>query len=318
MDELRNYLLGRKTMVSPIEGKKILPGWWDALKKKLPSAQQFESGINRGAVSLGGPSFSNWTQDLIQDVKKRGLIEGAHDLLNPLVANPRINPIIEPIISNVRMANYKIGRPNPIANALLGMQDEKQVNPNANRFPLREGKRIIPPPSPEPTPTPDPFIEKGWEKTGKNSYRWPTPTPTPTVEPTPRAISGYQNWVSPDIPFEPEIEATFGAKAKEAKQVLKHLTPEGEIKGENTQFVYGPEGDWTGPETGITDRGLYRVASSTFDDFMARKPKLLKANDIQSYDDMLDPIKNIKMAKIIYDEQGWRAWIAAPSWLRGE
>jgi len=49
---------------------------------------------------------------------------------------------------------------------------------------------------------------------------------------------------------------------------------------------------------------------------MKRKKKLLNSKGIHSYDDLLDPVKNIEMAKIIYDEQGWDAWVAAPSWLK--
>jgi len=217
-----NKLLGRKELISPLEGRKLMPGWWDVAKQKAGSWAKREI-----------PRFG------------RNVAEG------------------------VRIA----------ATTKAYEPEEKKIIP-----PPPEEKKIIQPPE-------------------------PTPTPIPKLIPT------SQRWI-PRTPFDKDIETIFGKKAREAKQVLKYQTPEGRFVGENTQFIFGSEGDWTNPETGITDRGLYRISSKTFQDFMIRKPKLLQANEIYSYDDLLDPIKNIRMAKIIYDEQGWRAWVASPAWLK--
>lgn len=69
-------------------------------------------------------------------------------------------------------------------------------------------------------------------------------------------------------------------------------------------------------KNGSIDRGLMQINSNTFDDFMRRKGNLLKSKGITSYDDMYDPQKNLTMAKIIWDEQGWKAWFGAPKDLR--
>ena len=64
--------------------------------------------INRVAVKLAGPQFSNWTQDLISDTKRRGLFQGTQDLFNPILMNKNIYPITEPIVSGLRVGKYKL------------------------------------------------------------------------------------------------------------------------------------------------------------------------------------------------------------------
>ena len=113
-------------------------------------------------------------------------------------------------------------------------------------------------------------------------------------------------------PYNKAIQNTFADDWVNATRVLRYVDEAGNLGGENRDFVTGPEGDWTGPETGITDRGLFRIASSTFEDFMQRKSQLLKKYGITKFEDMWDVEKNIRMAKIIFDEQGWDAWEAAP------
>lgn len=75
--------------------------------------------------------------------------------------------------------------------------------------------------------------------------------------------------------------------------------------------VLGDDGLWHS-----IDRGLMRVNSRTFFDFLKRKPELLAANGISSYEDMLDPVKSVIFARILFNEQGWRAWAAAPKELK--
>lgn len=115
----------------------------------------------------------------------------------------------------------------------------------------------------------------------------------------------------PETPFDETIEGVFGKQASNAKRVLRHRTEGGEIKGENTGFLTGPEVDIPN-EDGSIDRGLFRINSNTFFDFMLRKEELLRKNGITNYNDMFDPELNTKMAKLIFDEQGWDAWFAAP------
>ena len=56
------------------------------------------------------------------------------------------------------------------------------------------------------------------------------------------------------------------------------------------------------------DRGLFRINSGSFYDLMKRKKKEMENLGITSYDDMYDVKKNIAVAKIIYDEGGWKRW----------
>lgn len=72
------------------------------------------------------------------------------------------------------------------------------------------------------------------------------------------------------------------------------------------------------------DRGLSRINNGTFYDFKNRSREGLNSDfakrvrrkfddaGIKEWDDMLDLDKNIAMAKIIFDEQGWCAWHDAP------
>ena len=142
-----------------------------------------------------------------------------------------------------------------------------------------------------------------------------------------------------------KIEEVFGEDSDNAKRILNWGKGAGE--GENQGYITG-EG-WVNEETGehgdynyetdkdgnpildkdgkkkpkhvvnlegkleiSQDRGLYRIHNGTFYDFMKRKKERLNENDIYSYEDMYDPEKNIRMAEIIFDEQGWCAWYAAP------
>lgn len=64
--------------------------------------------INNLAVKSAGPRFANWTQDLARDTKKRGIVQGMQDLSNPILMNPKVYPMAEPIVSGMRVANYKL------------------------------------------------------------------------------------------------------------------------------------------------------------------------------------------------------------------
>jgi|SRR3990167_1054621 len=179
----------------------------------------------------------------------------------------------------------------------------------------RETKLLSPIPEAKPTPTPDPFIEKGWIKTGENKYI------SLAALQARREVEGIQNKpvpiskVTSNNPFEKVINNIFGERANEAKRVLSYKDEKGEIHGENTSFQTGPEVDIPNAD-GSIDRGLFRINSYTFADFMNRKKELLNRNGIYLYEDMYDPEKNTKMAKIIFDEQGWDAWYASPPDLK--
>lgn len=82
------------------------------------------------------PFFNNtgnnpiqWMGKVYQDVKKRGPFEGLQDLTYPVLMNPYIEPIVEPITSAIRVANYQAGRPFPFINSLLGQTDSQMAKP---------------------------------------------------------------------------------------------------------------------------------------------------------------------------------------------
>lgn len=110
-------------------------------------------------------------------------------------------------------------------------------------------------------------------------------------------------------PFNDAIQKVFGDDWVNATNVLRWLDDKGVVRGENTQFDPSVT---VKNKNGSEDRGLFQINSRTFEDFLRRKKDLLAENGIKSWDDMLNPEKNIKMAKIIYDEQGWKAWYGAP------
>lgn len=117
-----------------------------------------------------------------------------------------------------------------------------------------------------------------------------------------------------------------------AKTHINGEKPRGPNMGENPGFVTGKGwNDYNYNEDGTVkmitnpfsgevekseDRGLFRINNATFYDYMKRMPDRLKKEGIASYEDMYDPILNTRMAKIIYEFQGWRAWFAAPKELR--
>ena len=127
--------------------------------------------------------------------------------------------------------------------------------------------------------------------------------------------------VSPDNyqrAYQDVISQVFGNMANDANQVLRYTDPNtGQIRGENTRYQTGPEVDIPNKD-GSIDRGLFRINSNTFEDFMRRKKKLLANYGIDNYEDMYDPLKNSIMAKLIQEEQGWGAWYAAPENLRNK
>lgn len=97
------------------------------------------------------------------------------------------------------------------------------------------------------------------------------------------------------------------------------------------KFIENP---FSGEKEKSEDRGLFRIHNETFYTYLNGKEERKKmyeagiiperhenANEItpemakQYYEMMYDPEKNIKMAKLIYEKQGAKAWHARPEWL---
>lgn len=110
-------------------------------------------------------------------------------------------------------------------------------------------------------------------------------------------------------------------KVKSEDELIKEIFPKEQWKnvprvlaGENPSHNPKPKDHVN--KNGSLDRGLMQINSNTFKDFMRRKGKLLQSKGITSYEDMYDREKNLIMARIIWDEQGWKAWFGAPEDLR--
>lgn len=87
------------------------------------------------------------------------------------------------------------------------------------------------------------------------------------------------------------------------------------LKGENASW--NPKAINVNKD-GSIDRGLFQINSNTFYDFKRRYPEEFKRLNINSFDDMDDPLKNAQVAKMILEEQGYKAWYGAPSFLRNK
>ena len=107
-----------------------------------------------------------------------------------------------------------------------------------------------------------------------------------------------------DSKYADVLNGVFGQEAADAIRVLM---------GENSR--HDPRARNRNND-GSEDRGLFQINSNTFNDFWARKQNLMRQAGINNYNDMYDPLKNAAMAKIIKDEQGWKAWYGAPEDLR--
>jgi hypothetical protein len=84
-----------------------------------------------------------WLGKVAEDYKKRGPFEAAQDLTYPILENPYVEPIEEPIVSNIRVANLKAGRPSDLVNNLLGQTDE-QIAPQAQaEYPRKTPASIL-------------------------------------------------------------------------------------------------------------------------------------------------------------------------------
>ena len=180
-------------------------------------------------------------------------------------------------------------------------------------------------PTPSPTPTAMPTMTP---KEPSGLLGKLTPTPTPTLIPWQTRELPYE-----ERPYHQDIVDIWGDKTNIAHDILRYIEEEtGDVKGENVPYDSQKDTfNRTNPETGkydetmpidiftnpITgkeeqsiDRGLFRINNKTFYDYQTRYPEFFKENDINSWDDMLDVLKNIKLAKFIFDQQG-KAWYGA-------
>jgi len=129
----------------------------------------------------------------------------------------------------------------------------------------------------------------------------PSATPTPTPESSlfdfaPYRQSGNFEIQQPPSSLGSAMRDIWGKDAEKAAVVAGTENPS-----------YDPQATGVNKD-GSTDTGLFQINSNTLKDFQRRKPKQLQEAGITSLEDLKDPIKNMKAARIIYQEQGWKAW----------
>ena len=153
----------------------------------------------------------------------------------------------------------------------------------------------------------------------------PTPTPTPTATPqptpevtTPPTPNPWEQAGRPATNPYAEQMSAFGENAGNMERVLRWGEPDDQGYGANyggENLSYNAEGDNQNSD-GSIDRGLFQINSNTFADFLRRKGDVMTSLGITSFEDMKDPQKNIQMAKLILEEQGYGAWYGAPADLK--
>lgn len=100
---------------------------WNNYQAQVNANQQHPFFNNQGNNPI------QWLGKVAQDVQQRGPFEGLQDLSYPVLMNPRIEPIEEPIVSNMRVANYQAGRPFPLLNSLLGQTNQQMAQPRLSQ-----------------------------------------------------------------------------------------------------------------------------------------------------------------------------------------
>lgn len=130
-----------------------------------------------------------------------------------------------------------------------------------------------------------------------------TPTPTPQLQviaPTPIIPTATPTQTSSEDMFKKEIVRVFGEEAPDA---IKIAECESRWDPENigdTHIMTYHSGELVGDSI-----GLFQIRTGG-KDFNRAKANGMTADEFRK--EMKDPIKNIKYAKTIFDQDGWSAW----------
>lgn len=103
------------------------------LKALKQAVAQYQAQV---AANKKQPFFNNtdntpqqWIGKVAQDAKQRGPFEAAQDLTYPVLMNPYVEPIEEPLVGQTRVANAQAERPSSLVNSLLGQTDSQVPSP---------------------------------------------------------------------------------------------------------------------------------------------------------------------------------------------
>lgn len=204
-----------------------------------------------------------------------------------------------------------------------------------NRSEMIDLSPTLPTPTPKPTSTPSPTkvqyspvraqYNSGLTVAPKNYPAIPYQTDTGRTEYIPQRLAQDMMEV-----FDPIKQATPSASVLYHPRERTMLPSEEQTYNKGRPYISGGEnrGFATGTEVdipnkdGSIDRGLFRINSNTFQGWLnnPRSRKRLEENGITSYDDMLDPRKNMIFARMLMEstptanegDYSWRKWWAAP------
>ena len=202
----------------------------------------------------------------------------------PSVEEEEQGKMISPIPDDQMLSNQPPSFEHASPEAMKSMQFQGQA-PNMEEFspagaaPQQPQQPIVPQAeaaAPEPSPTMSEFSDTSQYRESGNFE----------IKPLPDSISQ-------------EVQDTFGKEAGRAAVVMGTENPE-----------YDPTATYQNKGDAGQDTGLFQINSKTLEDFIRRKPKQVHEIGVTSVEDLKDPIKNIRMAKIIFSEQGWKAWYA--------
>ena len=105
----------------------------DILKKNLKNySAEVKENKTHPFFNKTGNSPKQWIKKVVKDVKERGVIEGLHDLSYPLLMNPYIEPLTEPLTGKVRVKVSKIPNQKLYAQALRKLLG---LPPTINKLP---------------------------------------------------------------------------------------------------------------------------------------------------------------------------------------
>lgn len=143
---------------------------------------------------------------------------------------------------------------------------------------------------------PDRGVVDGWDYSGipaGQGYQ-----PRRVASPQPAQATPMPTAIPNGSPYDEIINQIFGDQSSNAFRTLQNENSRLDPKAENRYN-----------SNGTVDRGIFQINSGTFNDFQRRNAL---PPSVKSFEDLFDALKNIEMAKAIYDQQGWDAWYGAP------
>ena len=165
----------------------------------------------------------------------------------------------------------------------------------SNMNPFKKPMAAAPTPTSLPTPMPTPM---------------PTSTPMPTPNPGNDMFFNYKQYKTSNDSYMPNQPPPHLAKLLNDEfpnEATKAAIAAGTESGFNENaYNFNPQGG--GAYKDSHDYGLFQINNVTLADFQRRFPNQVASMGIKTVEDLRDPVKSTKLAKLIRDKQGWGAW----------